>query len=249
MVTTRFYLDCRDCAPGSPAPLKIVLTLKGVRALIATNISLLPTQWDSRRQIVIGHARKQQFNSLLAEQKIAIDSILFRLSSAGELRGLRACDIRRLVLAELHPEAAESESKRVTFLARFNSFITRRSSGTQRIYLTTLTRMRAYLNERLDALAFEDITVQWLRDFDKFLTKTSPSRNARNIHFRNIRAVFNDASPAIRSASSKSFLKRRENVRLPSSNYATCSLHRLPLRPSNATSTASNSSSCSAALT
>ncbi len=193
MVTTRFYLDCRDCAPGSPAPLKIVLTLKGVRALIATNISLLPTQWDSRRQIVIGHARKQQFNSLLAEQKIAIDSILFRLSSAGELRGLRACDIRRLVLAELHPEAAESESKRVTFLARFNSFITRRSSGTQRIYLTTLTRMRAYLNERLDALAFEDITVQWLRDFDKFLTKTSPSRNARNIHFRNIRAVFNDA--------------------------------------------------------
>ena len=193
MITTRFYLDCRDCASGSPAPLKLVLTVKGVRALISTNISLLPSQWDSGRQIVIGHPRKQQFNSLLAEQKIAVDAILFRLSSAGELRGLRACDVRRRVLAELCPEAAEGESERVTFLARFNAFVARRSPGTQRIYLTTLARMRAYLNERLDTLAFEDITVQWLRGFDSSLAKTSPSRNARNIHFRNIRAIFNDA--------------------------------------------------------
>lgn len=192
MVTTRFYLDCRDTAPGSPAPLKLVLTLKGVRALIPLNISVLPSQWDARRQIVVSHPRKQQFNSLLAEQKIAVDAILFRLSSAGELCGLRACDIKRRVLSELHPETAE-ESRRVTFLSRFNNFIARRSVGTQRIYGTTLARMRAYLGNELDVLTFEDITVQWLRGFDAFLAKTSPSRNARNIHFRNIRAVFNDA--------------------------------------------------------
>lgn len=192
MVTTRFYLDCRDSAPGSTAPLKLVLTHKGVRALIPLNVSVLPSQWDARRQIVVGHPRKQQFNSLLAEQKIAVDAILFRLSTAGELRGLRTCDIKRRVLSELHPEATE-ESTRVTFLSRFNTFISHRSPGTQRIYNTTLARMRAYLNERLDSLSFENITVQWLRDFDVFLAKTSPSRNARNIHFRNIRAVFNDA--------------------------------------------------------
>lgn len=192
MVTTRFYLDCRDTAPGSPAPLKLVLTRQGVRALIPLNLSVLPSQWDAKRQIVVGHLRKQQYNSLLAEQKIAIDTILFRLSSAGELRGLRACDIKRRVLSELHPEAAE-ESVRVTFLSRFTSFVARRSPGTQRIYNTTLARMRVYLNERLESLTFEDITVQWLRGFDAFLAKTSPSRNARNIHFRNIRAVFNDA--------------------------------------------------------
>ncbi len=192
MVTTRFYLDCRDSAPGSPAPLKLVLTRKGVRALLPTNISLLPSQWDARRQIVVGHPRKQQFNSLLAEQKIAVDAILFRLSSAGGLRGLRACDIKRRVLSELHPDE-EVAVQRVTFLSRFNSFVARRSPGTQRIYGTTLARMRAYLNDGFDSLTFEDITVQWLRDFDAWLALTSPSRNARNIHFRNIRAIFNDA--------------------------------------------------------
>ena len=62
MVTTRFYLDCRDCLSDTPAPLKLVITKKGVRALISLNISLLPSQWDFRRQIVIGHPRKQQFN-------------------------------------------------------------------------------------------------------------------------------------------------------------------------------------------
>ncbi len=55
MITTRFYLDRRSNAPGSPAPLKLVLTHKGVLALISLNISVLPSQWDSHRQIVIGH--------------------------------------------------------------------------------------------------------------------------------------------------------------------------------------------------
>ena len=192
MITTRFYLDCRDSAPGSPAPLKLVLTRQGVRALISLNISVLPSQWDARRQIVTGHPRKQQFNALLAEQKITVDAILFRLSSAGELRGLRACDIKRRVLSELYPETAE-ESLHPTFLSRFTSFVALRSTGTQRIYKSTLARMRSYLNAGLDTLTFEDMTVAWLRDFDTFLAKTSPSRNARNIHFRNIRAVFNDA--------------------------------------------------------
>lgn len=34
MVTTRFDLDCRDSFSDIPAPLKLVLTKKGVRALI-----------------------------------------------------------------------------------------------------------------------------------------------------------------------------------------------------------------------
>lgn len=192
MVTSRFYLDCRYSVPGSPSPLKIVLTHKGVRALFPTNISLLSSQWDSHRQIVIVHPRKQQLNSMLTELKIAVDTILFRLSSSGDLRGLRACDIKNRVLSELFPESVE-EKPRVTFLSRFNSFVARRSPGTRRIYGTTLARMRAYLKNDIDALTFEDMTVSWLRAFDAWLAQTSPSRNARNIHFRNVRAIFNDA--------------------------------------------------------
>ena len=192
MVTTRFYLDCRDCLSGTPAPLKLVITKKGVRALISLNISLLPSQWDSRRQIVIGHPRKHQFNSILMERKLIVDDILFRMESSGDLSGLRACDIKQRVLTELFPEDTPAPP-RLTFVAHYLSFVSRRSAGTQRVYNATLSRIRAYLPNKADELTFEEMDVAWLRGFDEFLAKTSPARNARNIHFRNIRAVFNDA--------------------------------------------------------
>ena len=193
MVTTRFYLDCRDHAPGSPANLKLVITNKGVRALIPLNISLLPSQWDAKRQTVIAHPGKQQLNILLAERKLAVDAILLRLLSSGELRGLRSCEIKQLVLSELLPDNEAETSTKVTFISRFDAFAETHSAGTQRIYNFTRERLSAFMKDRINSLSFEDINVDWLRKFDAFLAQSSPSRNARNIHFRNIRAVFNDA--------------------------------------------------------
>lgn len=57
----------------------------------------------------------------------------------------------------------------------------------------TYSRMEIFEGEHLTKLKFEDITKDWLTSFEKFLSETSPSQNARNIHFRNIRAVFNEA--------------------------------------------------------
>ncbi len=59
--------------------------------------------------------------------------------------------------------------------------------------MQTYRRMLAYVGNDLEKLNFEDITKDWLVAFDNFMAQTAPSRNARNIHLRNIRAVFNDA--------------------------------------------------------
>ena len=74
----------------------------------------------------------------------------------------------------------------------FVDFIDSKTGRTRELYETTLKRLDAYCPE-LAALNFEDIPVKWLEGFDTFLAKTSPSKNARNIHFRNLRAVFNRA--------------------------------------------------------
>lgn len=192
MVTSRFYLDCRYSAPGSAAPLKIVLTHKGVRALILLGISLLPSQWDAHRQLVVNHPMKQELNSQLMERKLNVDTALYRLASAGELRGLRASAIKNKVLAELFPD--EHGPAPLTFISRFDEFVAVHSPGTRRVYAATRARMRAFLGSdaALASLTFDMMDVAWLRRFEAFLAKTSPSRNARNIHFRNIRAVFND---------------------------------------------------------
>lgn len=196
MITTRFYLDCRASAPGLAAPLRLVITLRGVRSLLPLNISLLPSQWDARRQIVVGHPRKQQYNSMLAERKLDVDNLLYRLASSGELSGMRSCDIKNRVAEELFlPTSPASEPSAPLFLPRFNSFIAEKSAGTRRVYSATLARLLKFCGseEALAALTFEAMDVAWLRSFDKWLAQSSPSRNARNIHFRNIRAVFNDA--------------------------------------------------------
>ena len=88
------------------------------------------------------------------------------------------------------------EDNATLFLTHYNEFAeTRPSKRTQDIYKATASRMRAF-DKQIDKLHFEDITVAWLTAFDKFLAKTSPARNARNIHFRNIRAVIRDAFKA-----------------------------------------------------
>lgn len=191
MITTRIYLDSRNVAADAPAQLKIVITTKGVRALIPLKISVLPSQWDSSRQIVIGHPRKQQYNHLLDEYKFNVDEILCRLQFSGELIGLRACDIKNKVVAELFPDRSAPAAP--TFLSRFHAFVATKSPGTKRIYNTTLARLQDFEPKNLDRLTFESMDVAWLKRFDAFLSKTSPARNARNIHFRNIRAIFNDA--------------------------------------------------------
>ena len=82
------------------------------------------------------------------------------------------------------------------FLDHYREFAsTRPSKRTREIYEATISRMRAFDND-IDRLRFEDVTVEWLTRFDCFLAKTSPARNARNIHFRNIRAVIRDAFKA-----------------------------------------------------
>lgn len=189
MITTRFYLDCRAVSCGSPAPLRLVITKKSVRAYIPISVSLLPNQWDAHRQLVIGHPRKSALNNFIQSQKITIDSIIFRLSEAGELKGLRSAQIKDRIMEELYPS---EEIITATPYSCFVSFMETKSGRTQQLYAATLGRIEAFCPD-FAKLSFEDISVKWLENFDCFMSKTAPSRNARNIHHRNLRTVFNRA--------------------------------------------------------
>lgn len=68
----------------------------------------------------------------------------------------------------------------------------RRTSGTREAYRQTLRRMEAF-DKDIRTRTFEDINKRWLTDFEAFMAQTAHSANSRAFHFRNIRAVFNDA--------------------------------------------------------
>ena len=78
------------------------------------------------------------------------------------------------------------------FTGIFRHFISlKNTDGTKEVYNGTLNRLYAY-DKNADLLTCEDITVTWLTMFEKFLARTA-TRNSRNIHLRNIRAVLNYA--------------------------------------------------------
>lgn len=110
-----------------------------------------------------------------------------------ELKGM-VCDALNLCGAPKKEEV--KEEPKGTFLPHFVKFSDMHpNKRTHEIYMSTLSRMKAYEPE-LEKLNFEDITVEWLHGFDVFLMEKAPKKNARNIHFRNIRAVMKDAFAA-----------------------------------------------------
>ncbi len=188
MATIHLYLDKRSVKPGEEAPLKIGINKHGRSAYIKLGVRLLPTQWDSSREKIREHQQKASLQSFIDSRKAKVQEIIMRLTNEGELAGLTATQIKNRVLEILDPI-----NNKDTFYLRFLRFgEAHNAPSTKDKYSQTMKHMLEY-DSQLKSKSFEDITLDWLHGFDSFLMKSNPSKNGRNIHFRNIRSVFNDA--------------------------------------------------------
>lgn len=191
MATIRYYLDTRASGFDKPAPLKMSIRHKNKATLIPIGVSLYPEQWDSITQKVVNHPRSAMYNNMIAHRLIDVEGEILRLADAGALPFMRMAELRTAILKLFNPSQEVDESK--LFMARFRRFAyLKYNTRTREIYEATISRIVAF-DKRCEKLTFEDVDKNWLTSFDSFLARTSPSVNARSIHFRNIRAVFNDA--------------------------------------------------------
>lgn len=197
MANTRFYLDVRGANLNTPRVLKIAIAHKGKSALVSLPVKLLPSQWDNKKQRVTNHSDQMLVNVYISGIKQQIDTILLSLANEGRLSNMQPSEIKLYVDSQLYPEKAEEkaqeEQKAKLFVTRFKKFAESKSKSTYGVYMQTYRRMTAFAGEGLETLNFEDITREWIGKFEAFLALTAPSKNARNIHLRNIRAVFNEA--------------------------------------------------------
>lgn len=143
-----------------------------------------------------GDSDNIRLEKLIASWTAQIKDFMLELSdtkkSDMDAKNIKAILQERLLGLSIEP-TEQPVAVQGNFKPHFAAFIEKlRNKRTKEIYQATLSRMIAY-DPDLDKRRFEDITVRWLIDFDTFLAKTSPSQNARNIHFRNIRTVFNRA--------------------------------------------------------
>lgn len=189
MATIRIYLDLRGVSKGNPAPLKLAITKRGSTTYLGLDVKVLPSQWDARTERVRDHKNKVQINNYIHNRKSEVENLLMRLTSDGELTGFTCTQIKNRLAAILSPKPDTSR----LFITRFELYMTRLTNkSTIEKYSITLKRIMEY-DHKARTLSFEDITKDWLTDFDHYLLKYNPAKNSRNIHFRNIRAVFNDA--------------------------------------------------------
>lgn len=198
MANTRFFLDRRKVKEGQ-AVLKLFIAHRRSSAMISL-VRINPDQWDSKEEAIIKHDDATTLNALIQYKKSVVDRVIVKLMHEGTLDSLTPAQIKDKCIDELEPDKKvkreQAAEEKVSFLYRFKRYADRMKSGSKRTFDHTLNRLEAFCGKPeqkpLSKLKFEDITIDWLRTFDDFMGETA-GRNTCNIHFRNMRAVFNEA--------------------------------------------------------
>lgn len=192
MIKVHYYLDVRGVADGCPAPLKLDFAHKYKHAQLAVGVRVLPSQWDAKAQKVRGSMSDESTNLFLLQTMARVSEIILKLTNAGDLVGLSAVEVKNRVASELRPDAGADN----LFLARFRSYASLcKSQRTREIYQVTIKKVLTF-DSHAESLSFEMVSKDWLSRFEAWLGSKAggcPSVNARSIHLRNVRAVFNDA--------------------------------------------------------
>lgn len=191
MITTSLYLDNRH--HDALAAVKIRLSQNRKSAYISTGISISAGCWDAQNKIVIGLPEAAIYNSTLAYRLAQINMKILPEQAQGTYAGKSISEIRDLVLVYLGDK--KEENTITYFTSWYRHVAATKNPSTALIYRNTLRKLEQYCAHcriNADRLRFEDITPRWLQDFDTWMSGDT-SINSRNIHFRNIKHVFNCA--------------------------------------------------------
>lgn len=195
MANAKLYLDARKPKKDGTAPVKILLTHHGTKTYIQTGIAIEPKQWNALTCKMTSGARRSVINATLESKLRAVENILEALPIGRNERIKDAKELSKIILDSLSGSDNDTVGVVGDFCSSYMSFIDiKENARTKEIYALTWHAVEKYVGiEQAKELSFSDITKQWLMQFYTWLGHTSPSVNARNIHLRNIRAVFNYA--------------------------------------------------------
>ena len=193
MARVKFYLDRKPTKDGR-CHVKLTITHNGGSALMPTEVFVRPEQWfpgdaDTDPYIKKTCPGAKTMNEIINERLEAVRNTVNTLVLDGSIRSFEtATALKNHIQAALDGKPTNGG----TVADHFRSFIDRRNApGTAGVYRETLTKIAKYHD--LEALRFEDITVAWLKDFEARLRKDGLAVNTVARHFRDIRAVYNDA--------------------------------------------------------
>ena len=185
----KFYLDTRAVKKGDPAPLKLSFTHNSKSALLSLGIFLTEKQFNSKTERVENHKNKTFYNSFIVQKRLEAENIILELNKARKLSQMTATELKNYISKKFKNDDPNENTIKSVFIRFIDS---KTNESTKKLYTLTFHHLQDFCIN-FDTLRFEDVNSQFLTDFDNHLLKTSPKKNARNIHLRNLRAVFNYA--------------------------------------------------------
>lgn len=190
MATLKIYLDTRAKKQDGTYPLKLAINHHGGTAFVPLNQFVRKENWDKKARRVIVMPEKDSLNDYLLDRLSVYNKALRTvMASATYTQRVTATELRKLIVDVVDPVIARP----VTFKEVFDKFLaTHENARTRDIYKATWVKIAAFDTDA-DSLTFNDINRDWLEHFFAWMAASSPSVNARNIHLRNIRSVFNFA--------------------------------------------------------
>ena len=189
---TGFYLR-NDKDRDGRCSLTLNVRHRGQVARITTGFRFTGEEWESVSYGLRNQPRSRWTAGMeeVHAFKASYDAALDRLERSLDLEGMTAVELKDRLTEEVTGRRMVKKRNDM-FIPFYRTFMdSRDTEGTRRIYLRTLKLISAY-DPGCESLNFADVDKEWLTGFDAFLTPTN-SPNIRNLHFRNIRAVFNAA--------------------------------------------------------
>ncbi len=182
MAITRFFLDTRNLK-SDVATLRVAIAHQRKTSYIKLEARLRPDQWDSKRNKIVNHPDQSRLNVYISGVMQQVNKFVLNLADDGRLTAMTAVEIRDFIEMEMKPELAEVKRQENLFAARFKRFAESKRASTCRLYMETYKRMVEYAGKRLETLAFEDITKEWIIAFDTHLEKpATPPAYTLNSH-------------------------------------------------------------------
>lgn len=181
---------------SKPVRVKLALNHRGKSCTIPTEVRILPNQWDKMRGIVKAHPQKTRLNKVLLSLLTQASNILYDMKISKDLHEMSVVELSKELKSLLfHSGQHDAVSqKKDTLQYWFEMCLSHKRGRTHSIYLSTHKRLISWLGEPVfKTVKLNDISSQWLHEFDDFMAITSPSANSRSIHMRNLRAVINFA--------------------------------------------------------
>lgn len=156
-------------------------------------IKVHPDNWDAEKGLITDREKNsRQLNQRLQYYRSAGDIVLLRHTGLNSDGPTMYADIEAALFPKKAEKKVEAEKTANTLLEVAKRFTTLKKESTRLTYERTVKHIEAFVsNGQTNVL--DEVNKTWLTAFENYLSESNPSPNARALHFRNLRAIFNYA--------------------------------------------------------